>query len=68
MSDENPKIVKPPIGDSRLPADLKASILADLPSDEEQERLYRQMQEQGGIPPEQFLESLGLSNGANSHV
>ncbi len=48
------------IESTRLPAHLMEQILAELPPPEEQERLYREMQEKGGIPSEQFLESLGL--------
>jgi hypothetical protein len=43
---------------TRLPADLKAQILAELPPPEEQERLYREMQEKGGLSFEEYFESL----------
>jgi hypothetical protein len=44
----------------RLPADVKAQILAELPPPEERERLFRELQEKGGLSSEQFLASLGL--------
>jgi hypothetical protein len=46
--------------DSRLPASLKEEILAKLPSPEEQERLYRELQENGGLSFTQFLDSIGI--------
>jgi hypothetical protein len=45
---------------SRLPADLKAQILAELPPPEEREQLLRELQAQGGLSSEQFLASLEL--------
>jgi hypothetical protein len=45
---------------TRLPANLREQILAQLPPPEEQERLFREMQEKGGMSSVQFLESLGL--------
>lgn len=44
---------------TRLPAELKEQILAELPPPEERERLYRELQEKGGLSPEEFLASLG---------
>jgi len=46
--------------ETRLPADLKEQILAELPPLEEQERLCRELQEQGGLSFEQFCASLGI--------
>ncbi|MCI0462355.1 MAG: hypothetical protein L0Z62_35840 [Gemmataceae bacterium] len=46
--------------ETRLPADLKAQILAELPPPEERERLFQELQEKGGLSSEQFLASLGL--------
>jgi hypothetical protein len=46
--------------ETRLPADLKAKLVAELPSPEERERLFRELQEQGGLSSEQFLDSLNL--------
>jgi hypothetical protein len=46
--------------ETRLPAELKEQILAELPSPEERERLYRELQEKGGLSAEQFLASLGV--------
>lgn len=48
------------LDETRLPADLKKKILAGLPSPEEQERLYREMQRCGGLSSREFLDSLGL--------
>jgi len=48
------------IQESRLPASLKEQILAELPPPEERERLFRELQEKGGLSSEQFLASLGL--------
>ena len=45
---------------TRLPAELRAQILAELPSPEEQERMYRELREQGGLSGEEFFGSLGL--------
>jgi hypothetical protein len=47
---------------TRLSADLKEQILADLPPPEERERLFRELQDKGGLSSEQFLASLGLDN------
>jgi hypothetical protein len=46
--------------ETRLPASLKKQILAGLPSAEEQELLYRELQEKGGLSFDQVLDSLGL--------
>jgi hypothetical protein len=45
---------------TRLPANLREQILAQLPPPEERERLFRELQEKGGMSADQFLESLGL--------
>lgn len=47
--------------ETRLPAYLKQQILAELPPPEERERLYRELQEKGGLSVEQFFASLGLA-------
>jgi hypothetical protein len=44
----------------RLTPELKAEIFADMPPPEEQERLYRELIEQGGLSSEEFLASLDL--------
>ena len=44
----------------RLSPEWKAQILAEMPPPEEQARLYRELQEQGGLSSEEFLASLGL--------
>jgi len=54
------KQLKQRLEETRLPADLREQILAQLPPPEEQERLYREMQENGGLSSEQFFASLGL--------
>jgi hypothetical protein len=43
---------------TRLPEDLKAQILAELPPLEEMERLYREQQEKGGLSFEECFGSL----------
>jgi hypothetical protein len=52
--------LKQRLEETRLPADLKEQILANLPPPEEQERLYREIQQNGGFKSEQFFASLGL--------
>jgi len=52
--------LKQRLEETRLPADLKEQILANLPPPEEQERLYREIQQNGGFTSEQFFASLGL--------
>ena len=47
-------------GLTRLPADVRDQILAEMPPPEEQERLLREMQEKGGMSFDQFMQSLGL--------
>jgi hypothetical protein len=46
--------------ETRLPADLKAQILAELPPPEERERLFQELREKGGLSAAQFFASLGL--------
>gem|GEM_PF-5107118 len=45
---------------TRLTATLKEQILAQLPSVQEQERLYRDLQEKEGLSFQEFLNSLGV--------
>lgn len=45
---------------SLLTPELKAQILADMPSLEEEERGYRDMIENGGLSSEEFFASLGI--------
>lgn len=52
--------LKQRLEETRLPADLKEQILAELPPPEERERLLREQQEKGGLSSEEFLASLGL--------
>jgi hypothetical protein len=52
--------LKQRLGETRLPADQKEQILANLPPPEEQERLFREIQQNGGFTSEQFFASLGL--------
>lgn len=52
--------LKRQLEDTRLPASCKATILTDLPSAEEQQRLYRELQEKGGLSFEEFMDSLEL--------
>ena len=49
------------LDETRLPAELREQILAGLPSPEEQQRLYREMQENGGLASQEFLDSLAVS-------
>jgi hypothetical protein len=49
------------VEETRLPTKLKEQILAELPPVEERERLFRELQEQGGLSWEQFQASLGLA-------
>jgi len=46
--------------ETRLPASLKSQILANLPPPEERERLFRELQESGGLTSEDFFASLGI--------
>jgi len=46
--------------ETRLPTDLKEQILAELPPPEERERLFRELQEKGGLSSDEFFASLGL--------
>jgi hypothetical protein len=52
--------LKQRLEETRLPANLKEQILAQLPPPEERERLLRELQVNGGLSSEQFLASLGL--------
>jgi hypothetical protein len=45
---------------THLPPELKEQILAELPPPEEIERMYREIQENGGLSAEEFFASLGL--------
>ena len=53
--------------ETRLPADQKERILAQLPLPEERERLFRQLQEHGGLSSEQFLAALNGRDGLNAN-
>jgi hypothetical protein len=44
----------------RLPPELKAWVLAELPPPEERERMYQELSEKGGLSAKEFLASLGL--------
>lgn len=46
--------------ETRLPPEMRRQIIAQLPAPEERERLLRELQENGGVPSEQFLLSLGI--------
>ena len=52
--------LKQRLAETRLPANLKERILAQLPAPEEREQLFRELQEKGGLSSEQFFVSLGL--------
>jgi hypothetical protein len=58
---EDPReVLKQRLEETCLPADLREQILAELPTAEEMERLFRELQEQGGLSSEEFFASLGL--------
>jgi hypothetical protein len=60
-ADNDPReALKRGLEQTRLPPDVLAHILAELPPPEEMERLYREMQEKGGLSSEEFMKSLGL--------
>src|SRR5947209_13414967 len=62
--DEDPRPeLKRRLEETRLPADLKAQILASLPPPEERERLFQELRDNGGLSSEQFFASLGLDAG-----
>jgi len=48
-----------------LPPDLREAILAALPNLEERQRLFRELQEKGGLSSEEFLASLDGQANAN---
>jgi hypothetical protein len=52
--------LKQRLEETRLPAELKAQILAQMPSPDEEEWLLRDLQERGGLSSAEFLVSLGL--------
>jgi hypothetical protein len=52
--------LKQRLEETRLPAELKAQILAQMPSPEEEERLLCALQAGGGLSSAEFLVSLGL--------
>ena len=58
--DDATEALKRRLEETRLPADVKAQLLAELPPLAECEQLYREMQEQGGLSFEQFVAGLGL--------
>jgi hypothetical protein len=58
---EDPReALKRGLEENRLPPEVKAQILAELPPVEEMERLYRELLENGGLSSEEFFASLGL--------
>ncbi len=59
-NDELTVKLKRRLEETRLPANLREQILAQLPLPEERERLFRELQEKGGLASEQFFASLGL--------
>jgi hypothetical protein len=52
--------LKERLEETRLPENLKAQLLAAMPPLEERERLFRELQDTGGLSSEQFFASLGL--------
>jgi hypothetical protein len=61
-ADEFVAELKKGIEATRLPPDLKAQIVADLPPPEERERLFREMQEKGGWSFEEIIASLEVDH------
>jgi hypothetical protein len=53
--DNPPEQLRQTLAETRLPEDLKAKMIAELPSAEEQERLYRELQENGGLSFKQLF-------------
>jgi hypothetical protein len=41
--------------ETRLPANVRSQRLANLPPPEEREKLYREIQDKGGLTSEEFL-------------
>jgi hypothetical protein len=63
MSEKNDDLsmeLKRRLEETRLPADQKELILANLPLPEERQRLFKQMQEEGGLSSEEFFAALGF--------
>jgi hypothetical protein len=61
VPEHNPmEALKQRLEETRMPADVKERLLADLPPPEECERMYRELQEKGGLSFEQFCDALGL--------
>jgi hypothetical protein len=58
--DDSTEALKRRLEETRLPADVKARILAELPPPEECEQIYRELQEKGGLSFEQLCAALGL--------
>jgi hypothetical protein len=56
------KQLKQRLEETRLPANLKEHIVGNLPPPDEQERLYREIQQNGGLSSEQFFTSLRLES------
>jgi hypothetical protein len=62
--EEDPtEVLKVRLEETRLPPHLKEEILAELPPPDEQERLYRELQAQGGYSFEQLFDSLYVEIG-----
>jgi hypothetical protein len=54
------EVLKRRLQETCLPPDLKAQILAELPPLAEEEQLFRELQEKGGLSFEQLCASLGM--------
>ena len=59
-ADDPREALKQGLEKTRLPPDLKAQILAELPPPEEREQMYREMIENGGLSFEELCASLGI--------
>lgn len=54
--------LKKRLEETRLPPDVREQILAQLPPPEEQERLFKELLESGGLTSEEFFASLGIQD------
>jgi hypothetical protein len=54
--------LKKRLEETRLPANLKEQIVAQLPPPEERERLFKELREKGGLTSDEFFASLGLAD------
>jgi hypothetical protein len=58
LGEDPTEALKQRLEETRLPAHLKEWFFAELPPEEERERMYRELQENGGFSFEQLFDSL----------